>query len=106
MADTSAAVVLAVVVHTVAAHTAVAHAVAAHTVVAHAVAAHTVVAHTVAVPGIDMIQHISGMNDSTSFDSDNRRPSPSHKLSNIVSCFPSYLMPVINTFNVRFALHE
>ena len=80
MVDTFAAAVLAVFVHRV-----VAHAVVAHTVAEHAVAGHGVDGQASAVPGIDMVQHISGMNDSTNFDSDNRRPSPFHKLSNIVS---------------------
>ncbi|MCK5397808.1 MAG: hypothetical protein KAJ33_06135 [Thermoplasmata archaeon] len=61
------------------------HRAVVHTVAAHAAAAQEVDGQASAVPGIDMVQHISGMNDSTSFDSDNRRPSPFHKLSNIVS---------------------
>ena len=42
-----------------------------------------------AEPGIELVQHISGMNDSTSFDSDDNRSSLFHKSSNIVSYSPS-----------------
>ena len=38
---------------------------------------------------IELVQHNSDMNDSTSFDFGDRRSSPFHKLSNIVSYSPS-----------------
>ena len=54
-----------------------------------------------AVTEIAVVQRISDMNDSTSFDSDNRRPSPFRTLSNIVSCSSSNEYPA--SFLNRFA---